>query len=398
MLFSFTADAGQDYKSGATLAPIESRVLLPPADLVPGASALIGDFSRASPGAVLREARLAIGPVSEFRAGADEIAPRIAVKPHVGRFPEIVRAHKGDPTVSLRPGFETRLRRPGGLAAAVASRMLFHADESDMASTFSPSDAGPIDTATRFEPWAEGEEPVTTPPRAPLPSASPLQGGSASTIRPAAIALRDQQGATPATPRAVALSSSTPAQADAMPVEFFPQADAAPSVAMLTPPKKIEPAPNETIAHSERPDYAAYIGAGNLEDEKKCLAQAVYFEARSEPAEGQAAVAQVVLNRVSSGLYPRSICGVVFQNRHRYKSCQFSFACEGKSLRVNEPESWAQATRIASEVLEGKTWIADVGSSTHYHANYVRPRWAKRLKKMDTIGHHIFYRLRTGQT
>ena len=93
------------------------------------------------------------------------------------------------------------------------------------------------------------------------------------------------------------------------------------------------------------------IGPEKLAAEKKCLAEAVYFESRSEPEDGQAAVAQVILNRMSSGLYPASICGVVYQNRHRYKACQFSFACEGKSLRINDQSSWATATRIADEVL-----------------------------------------------
>jgi spore germination cell wall hydrolase CwlJ-like protein len=140
------------------------------------------------------------------------------------------------------------------------------------------------------------------------------------------------------------------------------------------------------------------IDQDNAGREKRCLAEAIYFEARSEPEEGQAAVAQVVLNRASSGLYPASICGVVYQNRQRYHGCQFSFACEGKSLRINEPDAWHTAVRIAEAVSQGKTYLSDVGGSTHYHANYVRPRWAKALKKMDIIGHHIFYKLRPGQT
>jgi spore germination cell wall hydrolase CwlJ-like protein len=122
------------------------------------------------------------------------------------------------------------------------------------------------------------------------------------------------------------------------------------------------------------------------------------FEARGESGEGQAAVAQVVLNRVSSGLYPATICGVVYQNRRHYNACQFSFACEGKSLRIDEPDAWRQAVRIAGEVTNGKTYVSDIGGSTHFHANYVRPRWARRLEKMDVIGHHIFYKLRPGQS
>jgi spore germination cell wall hydrolase CwlJ-like protein len=132
--------------------------------------------------------------------------------------------------------------------------------------------------------------------------------------------------------------------------------------------------------------------------QQRCLAEAVYFEARSESNEGRAAVAQVVLNRVRSGLYPDNVCGVVYQNSNRYLACQFTFTCEGKSLRITEPEPWRDATRIAREVYEGTTYLPEVGGSTHYHANYVRPYWAKKLKKMDTIGQHVFYQLRPGQT
>ena len=132
--------------------------------------------------------------------------------------------------------------------------------------------------------------------------------------------------------------------------------------------------------------------------EQRCLAEAVYFEARSEPEEGQAAVAQVVLNRVKSGLYPPSICGVVYQNRHRHLACQFTFACEGRALRITDRESWDSAKRVADAVLEGRTYVADVGGATHYHADYVQPSWSRRLKKMDVIGRHIFYKLRPGQT
>ena len=132
--------------------------------------------------------------------------------------------------------------------------------------------------------------------------------------------------------------------------------------------------------------------------EQRCLAQAVYFEARSEPEEGQAAVAQVVLNRAMSGLYPGSVCGVVFQNQQRRNACQFSFACEGHGLRVSEGEPWNRAVRIAREVTAGTTYVSDVGGATHYHATYVRPGWARALKRTEAIGHHVFYTLKPGQT
>ncbi|HJE26001.1 cell wall hydrolase [Methylorubrum populi] len=209
--------------------------------------------------------------------------------------------------------------------------------------------------------------------------------------------LADSDGATPATPRAVALSSVTPAPADATPVEvaaanlvlpgFSARLDRGPSV--------LDPQMSTPEAKSH---YADLINPEAMDREQRCLAEAVYFEARSEPEEGQAAVAQVVLNRVKSGLYPSSVCGVVYQNRHRFMGCQFSFACEGKSLRITDAESWRSATRVASAVIEGRTYVSEVGGATHYHADYVRPGWSRRLKRKDMIGRHIFYQLKPNQT
>jgi hypothetical protein len=125
---------------------------------------------------------------------------------------------------------------------------------------------------------------------------------------------------------------------------------------------------------------------------EKCLAQAIYFEARNEPVRGQVAVAQVVLNRVFSPYYPDSVCGVVFQNAHRFLSCQFTFACDGKSKAIRERSAWARAQRIARQALDAQVWLPDVAKSTHYHATYVRPVWIRDMRKMVRHGQHIFYR------
>lgn len=126
----------------------------------------------------------------------------------------------------------------------------------------------------------------------------------------------------------------------------------------------------------------------------ECLAEAVYFEARGESYRGQVAVAQVVLNRVKSDIYPSTICGVVYQNQSWRNACQFSFACDGIPERVTEPEAWKTAKEVATKVLRGDLYLTEVANATHYHANYVRPVWAGRMKKMTTIGLHIFYRFR----
>lgn len=126
--------------------------------------------------------------------------------------------------------------------------------------------------------------------------------------------------------------------------------------------------------------------------EQACLANAIYFEARSESLRGQAAVAQVVLNRVRNPTYPSSICGVVYQNDNWFNRCQFSFACDGRKDRVTEPSRYKIAKDIAMAVTAGKIFLPEVGSSTHYYASYVNPGWARAMHKMTKIGLHIFYR------
>lgn len=130
--------------------------------------------------------------------------------------------------------------------------------------------------------------------------------------------------------------------------------------------------------------------------EQRCLAEGIYFEARGESEEGQVAVAQVVLNRVKNPAYPNSICGVVYQNKHKRNRCQFSFACDGIRDRISSPGAWKTAQRLAKEVLDGKQYLKMVDASTHYHATYVNPRWAKSMVKRGQVGLHIFYKTHAG--
>ena len=126
--------------------------------------------------------------------------------------------------------------------------------------------------------------------------------------------------------------------------------------------------------------------------EQKCLAEGIYFEARGESVKGQAAVAQVILNRVRNPHYPGSICGVVYQNEDWRNRCQFSFACDRIPDIIASPRHWKVAKEIAMAVTAGKIWFKDVGSATHYHATYVRPAWGPTMKRVEKIGKHIFYR------
>jgi spore germination cell wall hydrolase CwlJ-like protein len=128
--------------------------------------------------------------------------------------------------------------------------------------------------------------------------------------------------------------------------------------------------------------------------QEKCLAEAVYFESRGEAVRGQIAVAQVVMNRAFSGFYPNTVCGVVYQNKHRHLACQFTFACDNVADVVREPDMWDRARKIAKAMLDGQLWLPEVAKSTHYHAYWVRPSWVHEMKKMYRFGVHTFYRPR----
>ena len=131
---------------------------------------------------------------------------------------------------------------------------------------------------------------------------------------------------------------------------------------------------------------------------EKCLAEAVYFEARGEAVRGQIAVAQVVLNRAFSGKYPETVCGVVYQNKHRHLACQFTFACDNNKDVIREPDMWERAQKIAKAMLDGQLWLPEVDKSTHYHAYWVRPSWVNEMKKMyKTRRAHLLPAARLGR-
>jgi spore germination cell wall hydrolase CwlJ-like protein len=160
------------------------------------------------------------------------------------------------------------------------------------------------------------------------------------------------------------------------------------------------PSPEE-IAYHPTPDgldfrYKGESQAEFEERERRCLATAIYFEARGEPVRGQIAVAQVILNRVRSPLFPQTICGVVYQGQMQ-KGCQFSFACDGRTDIPRDNDQWALAQDISKQIMAGELWLPEVGYSTFYHANYVSPGWAHAMNKIDKIGRHIFYKKRNEQ-
>lgn len=159
-------------------------------------------------------------------------------------------------------------------------------------------------------------------------------------------------------------------------------------------------------------ELSAYVANGYMDTEarkadvqkqRRCLAQAIYHEARGEPEEGQWAVADVILNRVTSARYPSSVCEVVFQNANRSHGCQFSFACNGRSLEAGDGnritrESWVRSNMIAlsayDQFLKGQLEGPVPDGTLYFHTTSVSPSWASVYKRVATIGNHVFYAAR----
>jgi spore germination cell wall hydrolase CwlJ-like protein len=263
--------------------------------------------------------------------------------------------------------------------------------------------------AGRFEPYSEYEFPEVPDhgsaavdvdlPYADIPPAN------LTAIAPRGAAAKDDGriffGVDPLAPEREAIAPWAPGEA---PVVMASRGSGDTDIkqsALGTPPANAN-LPGETIASKgevtgadQRPKSPAErLGLAGAERAKseKCLANAVYFESRGEPVRGQIAVAQVVMNRVFSPFYPKTVCGVVYQNAHRHNACQFTFACDGIPDIVTEPDAWERAKRIARDMLDGKLWMPEVAKSTHYHAFWVHPSWVGEMKKMYSLGVHKFYR------
>ncbi|TCQ03025.1 cell wall hydrolase [Sphingomonas sp. PP-CC-3A-396] len=154
---------------------------------------------------------------------------------------------------------------------------------------------------------------------------------------------------------------------------------------------------NATVPMSTEPNPAAAIfqlGKATPVDIQRatdCLTAAIYFEAALEPASGQRAVAQVVLNRVRHFAFPKTVCGVVFQGSDRPTGCQFTFTCDGAMSKKIDNDLWERARVNALAALGGHV-EPRIGHATHYHAIYVAPYWQPSLLKVAAVGLHIFYR------
>ena len=126
-------------------------------------------------------------------------------------------------------------------------------------------------------------------------------------------------------------------------------------------------------------------------DDMRCLSEALYFEARGESIRGQFAVAEVILNRVDSALYPDTVCGVIHQGTGRKYQCQFTYTCDGIPDVIHEKEAYDVSVKVASVMVNGAPRALTEGA-THYHTKAVNPNWARKFPRTATIGVHHFYR------
>lgn len=136
--------------------------------------------------------------------------------------------------------------------------------------------------------------------------------------------------------------------------------------------------------------YPARFG-GVSAKERHCLAEAIYYEARGEPAAGQIAVAQVVLNRANGGSWPRNICEVTNQGKERAEKCQFSYACQRAILSAPGGDAWTSAMALADDVLDGGAFLEEMIDATHFHRVDLKPVWRVTLGEIGRVGRHVFY-------
>jgi spore germination cell wall hydrolase CwlJ-like protein len=170
---------------------------------------------------------------------------------------------------------------------------------------------------------------------------------------------------------------------------------AAEQVAMNNLPQRLfsriveKPKPLTPVSYTRR--WLAEQPVATGEADWACLTQALYFEARGESVKGQFAVAEVIMNRVKSGRFPDTVCGVIRQGTGKKYQCQFTYTCDGNSEKIREPGAYKNVGKVARAVLDGRA-AALTSGATHYHTTAVRPRWSRVYNKTARIGVHIFYR------
>lgn len=143
------------------------------------------------------------------------------------------------------------------------------------------------------------------------------------------------------------------------------------------------------VTYTEATLDAMPVASGG--DQWQCLAEALYFEARGETVEGLFAVGEVILNRVESGQFPGSVCGVINQGTGKLYACQFVYTCDGANEDIHEPAAWIRVGKVARILLDGAPRMLTDGA-TYYHTRAVSPSWSRRFDQTASIGAHLFYR------
>jgi len=148
----------------------------------------------------------------------------------------------------------------------------------------------------------------------------------------------------------------------------------------------------ETLRANHEVARQGFVSVADRTKQLDCLTRNIYWEAGMEPFEGKVAVAQVTMNRVESGKFPKDVCGVVYQKNVVYDKvvCQFSWFCDGSSkVKPIHPAHWREAEEVAKKVLLEGFRLPSMKNALYFHADYVKPQWGK--PQVGKIGRHIFY-------
>ena len=148
---------------------------------------------------------------------------------------------------------------------------------------------------------------------------------------------------------------------------------------IVQPLPKAEPASYSTLSDV----VAAQDVPEDADSELHCLAVGIYYESKGEPLAGQLAVADVIINRSTSGRFANSVCGVLKQRG------QFSFVRGGVLPTPPNNPAWRKAMAVA-QVARNDLWDSPVDNALYFHARYVSPGWKR--SRIGTVGNHVFYR------
>ncbi len=207
-------------------------------------------------------------------------------------------------------------------------------------------------------------------------------------------------------PEQAALDSTAGARVLALSKSMRPVARAADEIVVAS--RDADPQTTSALARMATPDTARVVAPAKLDfatldalprvtgggADQECLAQAIYFESRGEPLDGQIAVAEVVLNRVGDHSFPKTVCGVTRQGAGSGRGCQFSYVCDGNSDTMKSAGARERSEKLAALMLAGRPRTVTDGA-IYFHTRAIRPSWSRRMARTTTIGHHIFYRAPT---